>query len=165
MAAPFTLTIKLDDRALRQALSRLASKADRAKPAMEDIARMLANRTDDAFEEERSPFGPKWPKLTERYVKRPRKQGGRGGDATPILQRDGGLAASITHQATDERATVGASKKYAAIHQFGGTAGMRPGPRAIPTRPFLPVSPEGDLPAEVEREILDILLDHLQSGL
>ena len=129
---------------------------------MEDIARMLANRTEDSFEKEASPFGPKWAKLTERYVERPRDKGGRGGDATPILQRDaGGMAASITHKGTAERATVAVSKEYAAIHQFGGTAGMRPGPRAIPPRPFLPVSPDGDLPADVAREILSILTEYL----
>ena len=161
MTVPFSLTVKIDDRALVQALARLASRASQAQPAMEDIARMLANRTEDSFEKEASPFGPKWAKLTEPYVQRPRNKGGRGGDASPILQRDGGLAGSITHKATAERATVAASKEYAAIHQFGGTAGMRPGPRAIPPRPFLPVSPDGDLPADVARELLAILTDYL----
>jgi phage virion morphogenesis protein len=163
MSTPFSLTVKLDDRALVKALARLASRAVQAQPAMEDIARMLANRTEDSYEKEASPFGPKWAKLTERYVERPRSKGGRGGDASPILQRDGGLAGSITHKATADSATVAASKVYAAIHQFGGTAGMRPGPRAIPPRPFLPVSPDGDLPADVEREILAILTGYLDS--
>jgi phage virion morphogenesis protein len=157
----FSVTITLDDHAVRRALGRLADRASQAKPAMEDIARMLANRTEDSFQAERSPFGPPWARLTEPYVQRPRKQGGRGGDDHPILQRDGGLAASITHGATKDSAWVAASKKYAAIHQFGGTGNMAPGPRAIPPRPFLPLSPEGTLPEAVERDILEILTDYL----
>jgi phage virion morphogenesis protein len=31
---------------------------------------------------------------------------------------------------------------YAAIHQFGGTEGMAPGPAAIPARPYVGLSPE-----------------------
>lgn len=85
MTAPFSISVQLDDRALVRALERLASRASQAKPAMEDIARLLANRTEDSFEKEASPFGPKWAKLTERYVERPRDKGGRGGDAAPIL--------------------------------------------------------------------------------
>jgi len=158
--AAFTVTV--DDRDLPAYLDRLARRGG-AKPVMEDIARALANRTEDAFQAEASPFGPKWPALTGRYVKRARKHGGRGGDAHPILQRHGGLTASITHGASATEAWVGASKEYAAIHQFGGTAGMAPGPAAIPPRPYLPVSPDGELSPTAEREILEILRRHLES--
>lgn len=141
MPAAFTITVTVDDAQVRAALTRLARRVANARPAMEDIARALANRTEDAFQAEQSPFGPKWPALSPRYVKTKRK-----GSAHPILQLDGLLAASITHGASASEAWVRASKIYAAIHQFGGTSGMAPGPGGIPPRPYLPVSPEGELP-------------------
>jgi phage virion morphogenesis protein len=132
-------------------------------PAMEDIGRALGNLTEDSFQAERSPFGQAWPKLTPKYVARPRKQGGRGGDANPILQLTGGLAASITHGGNKNSAFVGAGKLYAAIHQFGGTSGMAPGPRAIPPRPFIPVTVTGTLAPDARDEILDILRVYLSA--
>lgn len=150
-----SFTVTVDDRAFQAYLSRL-TRAGGLRPVLEDIARALANLTEDAFQAEASPFGPKWPELTPRYVK-----GKRKGDAHPILQLSGGLAASITHGATADSAWVGASKEYAAIHQFGGTAGMAPGPAGIPPRPYLPVGPDGELAPKAEREILEILREHL----
>lgn len=143
-------TVTLDDAQVQAALTRLTSRLANMTPIMEDVGRALGNLTEDAFQAE----GPGWPQLRPATVK-------RRGSAHPILQASGGLAASITHGATKDSAWVGTSKKYAAIHQFGGTGNMAPGPRAIPPRPFLPLSPEGTLPEEVERDILAILTDYL----
>ena len=157
-----SFSIKIDDAQVRAALQRLAGKVKNATPVMQDISRALVNITEDAFAAETSPFGQKWPALSENYVERPRKKGGRGGDAAPILQRSGQLAGSLHGVATATTATVGVSKIYAAIHQFGGTPGMLPGPAAVPKRPYLPIDQAGNLAPTAQREILAILADYLK---
>lgn len=159
MAQPFEITV--DDAAVHAALARLIGKLAHPAPLMQDIGRALANITEDSFQDERSPTGVPWEPLTPAYVLRPRKRGGRDGDAHPILQRDGGLAASITHGGDDRSAWVGASKLYAAIHQFGGRPDMAPGPAAIPARPFLPVGKGGDLAAPAREAVLDLVRKYL----
>ena len=88
-------TITLDDQAVQAALTALSRRLSDLTPAMEDIGRVLVNITEDAFQSEASPFGGSWAQLSTSYVERPRHQGGRGGAAHPILQRDGLLAGSI----------------------------------------------------------------------
>lgn len=104
-------TITLDDAQVQAALAKLSRHVANLTPTMEDIGRALGNLTEDAFQAE----GPGWPALKPATVK-------RRGSAHPILQVSaGGLAASITHGGDANSAWVGAAKKYAAIHQFGGT--------------------------------------------
>lgn len=157
--------VEIDDTDARRKIAALRAAVADAAPAMEDIARALRNHTEDAFQGQRSPFGEPWQSLTPDYVARERSKGGRGGEPGPILQRDGGLAASVSSRATATTAEVGAGKVYAAIHQFGGVAGMVPGPAAIPERPYLPVSLDGQIPDTLREEILEILQDHLGAAL
>lgn len=160
--AAFSVT--LDDAAAQRALAELARRIANPTPAMADIGRALGNLTEDAFQSETSPFGDGWQALTQRYVARPRNKGGRGGDAHPILQRDGGMAGSVTHGGDRNSAWVGVGKEYAAIHQLGGKPGMAPGPAAIPARPFLPVDENGALADAAKTEILDIIREWLDGA-
>jgi phage virion morphogenesis protein len=107
VSAPFTIT--LDDKQVQDGLAKLARHISDLTPVMEDIGAKLGNLTEDAFQAE----GPGWPQLSKARVK-------QRGNAHPILQDTGGLAASITHGGDRDSAWVGASKIYAAIHQFGG---------------------------------------------
>lgn len=115
---PFSITI--DDAQVRARLKQLADNVKNPSTAMRAIRRALLNITEDAFAAETSPFGLKWPDLDEDYVERSRKEGGRGGDAHPILQRTGQMAASVHGRAGADFAEIGVAKIYAAIHQFGG---------------------------------------------
>lgn len=108
MTAPFTIT--LDDREFQAGLARLIRHVTDLTPIMQDIGAALGNLTEDAFQAE----GPGWPQLAPATVR-------KRGSAHPILQDTGGLAASVTHGGGRDSAWVGVSKKYAAIHQFGGT--------------------------------------------
>ncbi len=160
-------SIQIQDRALREALRRLASRLQDATPAMEGIARALRNHAEDAFERETSPFGDPWEDLQDTTKQRRERRGHWPGQ---ILQVTGGsgLAGSISSAAGADWAQVGAgkigaAKEYAAIHQFGGTPGMPPGPAGVPARLYLPVDQDGNLPDNLRREILDILAGFLGS--
>ena len=109
MSAPFTITFDVGE--AQAALAKLSRHVANLTPTMEDIGRALGNLTEDAFQAE----GPGWPAPNPATVT-------RRGSPHPILQVSaGGLAASITHGGDANSAWVGAAKKYAAIHQFGGT--------------------------------------------
>ena len=155
--------VEVDDRALRATLDRLLARASDMQPVMEDVARALRNHTEDAFDNERSPFGPAWADLKPATKQRRAKSGHWPG---PILQITGQLAGSISSAAGADWASVGVGKAgggegYGAIHQFGGLSSMAPGPAAIPARPFLPVDAAGNLPDTLRSEILAILTDAL----
>lgn len=163
--ANFSIQIQQDQ--INPYLRRLSDRCLDLSEPMADIARLLRNLAEDSFQAERSPFGPAWEPLTEAYVNRPRRTrggrpGGRGGDAHPILQRDGLLAAGISSGSDQRSAWLGADREYAAIHQFGGRAGMPAGPAGIPERPFLPVTTSGQLAPIAEAGILALLRRRLE---
>ena len=109
-------SVRVQDDQITPRLRRLVTHLEHLTPVMEDIGRALGNITEDAFQSETSPWGQRWAPLDAAYVRRARK-----GNAHPILQRTGGLAASVTAGGNNQSAWVGVSKVYAAIHQFGGT--------------------------------------------
>jgi phage virion morphogenesis protein len=153
-------TVTLDDAQVQAALTRLTSRLANMTPIMEDVGRALGNLTEDAFQAE----GPGWPQLRPATVK-------RRGSAHPILQASGGLAASITHGGDATSAWVGASKKYAAVQQFGQPKGASGRTRRgapipwgdIPPRPYLPMTPAGDLLPNAQTEVMAILVAALRA--
>lgn len=112
-----TFKIEVQDQAVQAALGRLAQVGSDMSVSMRAIARALRNITEDAFAKQASPFGPAWAAL------QPSTLAGRrgGGQGAKILQDSGQLAASIRSTSDATSATVTAGKRYAAIHQFGGT--------------------------------------------
>lgn len=164
--ADLDFTIQVDDQELVAALQAMLGRARDTSPLMQDIARVLRNRTEDAFQHETSPFGGRWQDLTEETKRRRAKDGHWPGS---ILQVSGQLAASLSSRAGPDYAEIGVGKGvgkkgYGAIHQFGGLPNMAPGPAAIPMRSFLPISRSGELPDDVRRELLDLVEDFFRSG-
>lgn len=95
-------------------------------------------------EEKTSPDGEPWELRSPGYAQSLRPGGG-------ILVREGGLLDSIAFVGAGNEVSVGTDLIYGAIHQFGGTSDMAPGPAGIPARPFLGLSGDNEL------EILDLV--------
>lgn len=137
-----SVEIEVDARAALAALGRLAA-AD-LKPLMEGIAAEVEGATKRRIEVgKRAPSGTPWAPWSEDYA-RTRHAG------QSLLRGRGALMDSIVGRVVgDDTVLVGSNLRYAAIHQFGGLAGMAPGPAAIPARPYLGLSDEerGDLAA------------------
>jgi len=148
--------VKIDNREVRQALERLLNRVEDMTPVMEDIARSLGNLAEDAIQAETDPWGDRWPDLSDAYVERPREDGGRGGDAHPILQRDGLLAASLAHQGDAHSAAVSIGRVYGAAVTLGDPE------RNLPPRRVLPVSGTGELAPGAEEDILDLVRHYLR---
>ncbi|MCU0843053.1 MAG: phage virion morphogenesis protein [Thiobacillaceae bacterium] len=150
---PFS--IEVQDAAVRTALTGLLRRLGNLTPAMQDIGRALANIAEDAFQSETDPWGNPWDELTAAYVARPRDKGGRGGDAHPILQRDGGLAASLSHGGDRTSAWAALGKVYGAAVTLGYPEG------GIPERLVLPMRASGELAPVARDEVLETVADYL----
>lgn len=138
--------INVDDDEVQAMLTRLLHRTGDLSDPMEEIATLLANEAEDAFLQEKSPFGSSWEKLKSRQGK--------------ILQDTGQLAASIATDSGADYAELTAGKVYAAIHQFGGQAG-RDRKTTITARPFMPIDEDGQLPDDTKTQILSILDEFL----
>lgn len=146
------ITIQHNSTAVIDVLQGLMDRLGDLREPMQRIAAVMEDATERAFDTEASPVtGTPWQALSDNYLQaNPKRQGGK------ILQASaGGLAASITSDYGSDWAEIGSNKIYAAIHHFGGTPEMAPGPAAIPDREYFGLS------GEDETDILDILANYL----
>lgn len=125
-------------RDLRAIAQRLADMS----PILRVVGEDIRTETDNAFAQSRSPQGEPWAPLSAATEAiNPRRVGG-----SP-LNDTGRLRGSITYSAQPRSLSFGTNVRYAAAQQFGNPAnrlfGRRPAP--VPARPFLPVSPDGQL--------------------
>ena len=127
------IEIKLDNKAVEEALLKVAQKASDLRPLMKNIAGIMAVSTEENFKEEGR---PKWQELSETTKTARKKTGHYPGQ---ILQVSGQLALSITTQYDNNSAIIGSNKVYAAIQQLGGNAGKNKKVN-IPARPYLNLS-------------------------
>jgi len=106
----------------------------------------MADSIEENFEQQGR---PRWLALAPSTLKDREKKGYTG----KILQRTGGLAASVAQDSGDDFARISIAKRYAAIQNFGGRAG-RGGRTQIPARPFAKLSD-----TDIE-EIQELVLNH-----
>ncbi len=151
------IDVELDDQEVRQRLALLLRSVTDTLPVMRGIAAELLAETEFAFMDE----GPGWPQLSPATVAA-REAKGRG--PHPILQVTNALARSITTQADRSQAQIGSNLVYAAIQQLGGQAGRRSGRVQIPARPYLPITPGGQLKPQARQAILDVVMQALTRG-
>jgi phage virion morphogenesis protein len=149
--------IEAKDQGVQSTLQLLMQHLDDLTPAMEDIAGILANVTEDAFETETSPFGDPWAPLAPSTLRQALKN---GRSKPKILQDSGQMAASIATSAGQDYAELSVGKIQAAIQQFGGETG-RDYASVIPARSYVPIDEDGNLPDPVADEILEVLGDYL----
>lgn len=145
--AGVSIRYEFDDRAVRDALQRLADAAGDLEPAFADIGEYLLNSIQERSSRHEAPDGTPWEPLSPGYKARKKR------NADKILVLDDHLIGELAYQADSNSVQVGTAMIYGATHQFGD-----PG-RNIPTRPFLGVSTDD------EAEILAILQDHLVNAL
>lgn len=116
---PDPIEIKIDDTKVTEALNRLVQITTHAAPAMREIAGVLLDGVEEAFAREADPVsGAPWPVLRPSTIRARQKKGKWPGK---ILQVTGLLAASITASSGRDFARVESNRRYAGIHQFGGT--------------------------------------------
>lgn len=115
-------------------LAKLMNSVCLSQDDREDLLNSLAHQLEDAaaarFATKRDPDGNPWRELTEAYRNSLAKT---HPEVRPPLEVSGDLRKSLDSQVTADHALVGATKIYAAVHQFGWPE------RNIPARPYLGV--------------------------
>lgn len=124
-------------------------------PVLAIVAEDIKTLTDDSFQESRSPDGKRWKPLAPATIRQRRQ-----GSSKPLIDT-GTLRASISARAGKRTVRFGTNVPYAPVHQFGG--------EHIPARPFLPVTPGGELmdtgPAGAEFDaIREAIVRYIQTG-
>lgn len=155
------IDIEIKDQQVTDALNRLLQAGSDLSGPLADIAQLLESETERQFRAEAGPAGP-WPDLAESTKAQRARQGKWPGLMLQLTAS--GLAPSVQSGYDSDSAWIGSNKPYAAIHQFGGQAG-RGKNVTIPARPYLPITPEGELPTDVADDVLDILQRHLEAAL
>jgi phage virion morphogenesis protein len=146
--------VEFDDTKVLDALKRLNKATDDLRPALKQIGEYLQETTKQRFTSTTAPDGSKW--LLNTLATLDYKQGDR-----PLTGETGVLGDTIVSQIVDKNTLeVGSFLEYAAMQQFGGTKSEFPHLWGdIPARPFLGLS-EDD-----EKEVLEIVNDHLLAAL
>ena len=126
-----TVEIRLDSKDVEKALLKVAQKCENMRPLMKNIAGIMADATEQNFENEGRP--DKWQELAKRTIKQRTKTKHYPGK---ILQVEGRLALSVTTQYDNDSAVIGSNLAYARIHQLGGQTGKNKSVE-IPARPYL----------------------------
>lgn len=158
--ASFELSLQED---LAARFDRLAGMTGDLTPLMDEIGSALVQSTQLRFETGTAPDGSRWLPSA-----RAEAEGGQ------TLVKDGHLKDSISHNADADGVEWGSSRKYAAIHQYGGDILPKSGKALVfqagsgvvfarkvtmPARPYLGLS------VEDEQEIEAIAEDYMAEAL
>lgn len=112
-------TVLVDDREIIEYLNELDRRGENLAEPMEDIAGVLEDAIERAFQAEADPAtGVPWPALRPATIKK------RGGEPLQILQDSGALAGSIGSESDQTSATAGLGEIYATTHHFGAKKGQ-----------------------------------------
>lgn len=166
------ITVKFDDRQVRDVLAQLVARGKNLRPAFLEIGEDMVESTKQRFSTATSPDGTPWasnsPVTLENYLgafKGSRKKDGslskagtkRSESKKPLTGETKSLQKTISYQVEDSSSvSIGSPKVYAAMHQFGGTTAQFPHLWGdIPARPFLGVS------SSDRENILDIIGSYL----
>lgn len=135
----FQVEVEISSPALLALFERLQQFGGDQSVVMADLAEGLLDRTQDRFDTQRTPAGDPWAALTEGYKARKVRKG----YPETLLLMEGRLRNELRSDYDKDFAEVAtAALPYAALHQFGGTPDMAPGPAAVPAREYMGVGPE-----------------------
>ena len=169
------ITVNIDDGDAKKELQRIAQAGANMHPLYLSIGEQITNSTQERFRTSTAPDGSRWQlNGLSTYMalidkKDQRKDGSlnqrginKALNKQPLIGElgwNGGLADQIYYETDESGVSIGSSKPYAAMQQFGGTKAQFPQLWGdIPTRPFLGLSDEDN------EDILAMALDHLANS-
>lgn len=165
--ASVSITVQVQDDAVRRAFGQLEGLMHNTTPVMRAIGTGLVASTHQRFVTQTDPQGQAWSALNAEDAAAKRK--------TRILTESTRLHDSINEKAGRDHVSVGTNVPYAAIHQFGGTIVpknashlfFRIGGRLIvansvtlPARPYLGISKDDE--AMIAEKIFEFVERYLR---
>lgn len=146
-------SVEIENQDIFKRIKEFADETGDIKPFLKLASRRIMNVIDENFETEGKNTGEKWENWSDIWLKRREELGKADGK---ILSLDGYLRRSIERHIDSDRAVIGSSLKYAAIHNFGSTDDMK---IDMPQREFLRID------AFEEEKILDDLYEYIKKKL
>lgn len=148
------IEVKIDDAAIKKALSNLQQAAGNLRPALKAIGEDLKESTQQRFVSKTGPDGQQWDDNSDVTIE-------RKGRNAPLVG-EGSLAEQISAALIgDDTLEIGSSMQYAAMQQFGGKKSEFPFLWGdIPARPFLGISSEDE--AKILSTIEEFLTDSIR---
>lgn len=132
--AGLELIVEVSGLAAAQAKLNALGAPGREREIQEIVGAVVESQTRRRIAQEKtSPDGVAWAPWSASY-KTSRRKG------HSLLQETGALMDSIAWRIEDDQVLVGTNLVYGAIHQFGGTEGMKGGAAHVPARPYLGLS-------------------------
>lgn len=173
-------TIDVNSQAVDAALAELQRRMIDAEPVMRAIGEDMMARVKGRFATATAPDGTPWRANSTATIRAYLKERGGYSKKTgkllkkgevlkaakrPLQGVSGDLARQIFSQADAGSVTAGSTMIYAAMQHFGGAKAKFPNLWGdIPARPFMPVSPEGELYQAEEDAILETLREYLEGA-
>ncbi|GHS89878.1 hypothetical protein FACS189487_10920 [Campylobacterota bacterium] len=164
------LHIDLDTKELNKLFAKISSSSLLVR-IIHEATTFIANTTIDALVDEKSPYSDtKWKLAPSTIAAKIKKYN----DVKKPLYASGNMSGSLRIDYGNHSATIAlnaASKSkdgkkcyYAAVHQFGTNRAGRGRRTTIPARPFMPLTPDGEvMPQEIEkiRELIAAILSEI----
>ena len=168
-----TITIRVNNQAITDALAQLQGRVGDISPVLAALGEDVMERTKQRFASATAPDGARWQSNAQSTLMHYLQEKGGFSAKTgklsakgqklainkrPLQGDSGRLASQFKYDVTSDALTVGSTMIYAAMQQYGGTKGQFPNLWGnIPARPFLPVTPGGELyPGEVDKIVAGI---------
>jgi phage virion morphogenesis protein len=145
------IKIELDDFQLQAIFTRLMATGVSMRPLWSEISSDLERTTRARWDAGQAPDGSPWEPLQPATLRRKARKG-----YTPdVLKATGDLYGRLVQDYGDDYAGLAINRVDAALHQFGGTDDMPPGPAGVPARPIFGLT-------DADRaEILDAASEYL----
>ena len=135
--AEAVVTIQDDElRALCSRLKEMELKPAERKALLGSIGEEIITQTKDRFAKKKTPDGDDWADIAESTKDYYQRRFGTKNPGNGTLWRQGSLMDSITQETGSWSVVVGATKVYAAVHQYGWKE------KNIIARPYLGLSNE-----------------------
>lgn len=145
------------------AIADLLHKMQNLQKPFSAVGAYLTNIMEESFDSETSPDGHAWHPLADSTKAYKEKYGGN----KMLQSKDRNTRESTGYSADDTSVIVGVNAyskdryPYPIVHQFGTDSAGRNKDVKIEARPFMPITPDGELYDNVKVEVLDILLGYL----
>lgn len=173
--------IEISDAPVLSAFNRLLAANRNPDPALKVVGEELDRISKQSFAASASPDGTPWKPNSRATVeamlargsgnfrKKDGKLSAKGAARVmakkPLIGETGALSIGIRYNVESGVLEFGSIMEYGAIQQFGGTKAQFPHLWGdIPARPFIPVTPAGQLMAPAQRAVIDVFNEALTAA-
>lgn len=174
--------VTINNAAVTAALQRLAGSARNPDPVLGVIGEDLTALVKQTFANSASPDGTPWAPNSEATIMallsrgkgsfrpsdgRLSAKGARRVMAKkPLIGETHALATTIYYDVASGVLVIGSPMEYAGMQHFGGEQSQFPNLWGdIPARPFMPITPDGQLMPVAETVVIDAVADYLASAI